>query len=114
MPYLSIQTSVNLGDAEKQSLLASASRSVADMLGKPEGYVMVTLHSGLSMMFAGSNEPAAYLDLKSLGLPAERTAELSAALCDLMRNELGIDSSRIYIGFVSPDRFMWGWNGKTF
>ncbi len=114
MPYLSIQTSVSIEDGEKQRLLGRVSARVAELLGKPEQYVMVTLEADTSMLFGGSSEPAAYLRLKSLGLPAERTAEFSEVFCSLLENELHINPSRVYIGFSSPDRSMWGWNGKTF
>jgi phenylpyruvate tautomerase PptA (4-oxalocrotonate tautomerase family) len=84
------------------------------MLGKPESYVMLTLERNPDMLFAGSNDPLAYLELKSIGLPASRTREFSAQLCELVGSELDIPSDRIYIEFSDVERGLWGWNGKTF
>jgi phenylpyruvate tautomerase PptA (4-oxalocrotonate tautomerase family) len=114
MPYLSIQTNRRLTDNQSQELLQKASRTVASMLGKPENYVMIAIHDANPMIFAGSTEPAAYLQLKSLGLPETSTTEFSSALCNLIGTELGIAAERIYIEFSGPERHMWGWNNKTF
>lgn len=66
------------------------------------------------MLFGGSDEPTAYLELKSIGLPQEATTALSGALCDLISEHLEISKDRIYIEFANAERKMWGWNGATF
>ncbi|MCF7990390.1 MAG: hypothetical protein K9M02_08095 [Thiohalocapsa sp.] len=112
MPTLIIKTNAPLDNAD--GLLVAASRTVADLLGKPERYVMVLLEPVPALCFAGQSTPAAYLELKSLGLPEERTAELSATLCGLMAEQLGVPADRIYIEFASPARHLFGFNGATF
>ena len=114
MPYLNIQTNVHVGDGAKSQALASLSKTTAEALGKPESYVMVALEDSVPMYFAGNDDPTAYLELKSLGLPEDKTADLSAALCRTIEEELGISHQRIYIEFSGPARHMWGWNGGTF
>lgn len=114
MPYLLINTNLALGKAEEESLLSKCSVQVAAMLGKPERYVMVAIESGITMRFAGSDAPCAYLELKSLGLPEERSGEFSHALCELLGAELGLSGDRIYIEFSSPARHLWGWDRGTF
>ena len=114
MPLLKIHTNLPVDEADQQKLLAEASRSVADMLGKPARYVMVSFEHNPAMLFAGSDEPLAYLELKSIGLPESRTAELSRGLADLLNRELGLAADRIYIEFADAPRAMWGWNGGTF
>ncbi len=114
MPYLSIQTNVEISEPDRSALLKAASRHVADMLGKPESYVMVHLDAGRPMCFAGSDKPLAYLQLKSLGLPEAQTGAMSQTLCTMMQTELGIGPERVYIEFSGPARHMWGWNGGTF
>lgn len=113
MPLLSIETN-QVFTNKQDALLQTASRSVAAMLGKPEQYVMLRLQHNPALWFAGSDKPAAILELKSLGLAEERTAEFSQTLCALIETELGIPAERIYIEFSSPARHMWGWNGGTF
>ncbi len=114
MPLLHLATNLEM-DAESERAAASAlSKAAADLLGKPESYVMVLLQGGQAMTFGGSEAPCAYLQVKSLGLPEDRTGDFSATLCDHIGSSLGIDTSRIYIEFSSPPRHLWGWNRSTF
>lgn len=114
MPYLKIETNLTLDQQTAHLLSGSASRHVADALGKPERYVMVNLQSGQAMSLAGSDASLAYLELKSIGLPEGATKELSAGLCQLIHDRLGIPPDRIYIEFSNAARHLWGWNGSTF
>ena len=114
MPYLKIQTNQTLDKDAQQALLKKASATVAAQLGKPENYVMVTLQVGQAMLFAGTDDPLAYLELKSIGLPETATKDLSDNLCTLIAQELDIEKNRTYIEFADAQRHMWGWNGGTF
>jgi len=112
MPLLTLETNVSI--SETSGLVKQLSQTVAETLGKPERYVMVSLRENHNMLFAGSSDPLAYLELKSIGLPEERTTEISALLCTLVSGNLGISSDRIYIEFANAERHMWGWNKATF
>ena len=114
MPLLRIETNTEIDQHERCGLMRRASARVAELLDKPESYVMVSLQPGCQMLFAGHAAPLAYLELKSIGLPAERTRELAAALCDFIASELEIEAARVYIEFVDAPRSHWGWNGGTF
>jgi phenylpyruvate tautomerase PptA (4-oxalocrotonate tautomerase family) len=114
MPYLSIQTNQSLDENKTQDILQKMSKAVSKILSKPENYVMIAIQGGTPMSFAGSSEPSAYVQLKSLGLPEESTTNLSEEICSLVSAELNIDAARIYVEFVSPERHLWGWNKKTF
>jgi len=114
MPFLRIQTNRTLPEAEARSLAARASALVAEQLGKPERYVMTSVESNPAMQFAGTDEPLAFLELKSIGLPESITAGVSAALCQLVASETGTNAERIYIEFTDAPRKMWGWNNGTF
>ena len=113
MPLLKIQTNQTIDAASRQVLLSKASQTVAEFLGKPERYVMVTLKQAEPMLFGGDASPCVYLELKSIGLPEGRTGELSATLTTLMESELGVAADRVYIEFADAQRHMWGWNGAT-
>ena len=112
MPLLVIAT--NTAVDNQQDLAMQASRLTAEILGKPESYVMVKIKPEQTLIFAGSNAPAAHVKLKSLGLPENRTADYSEKICAFLKEILDIDGGRIYIEFSSPERHMWGWNGGTF
>ena len=112
MPLLQINTNATTDD--EATIIVSASALVADMLGKPESYVMVILNAGASMSFAGTDAPCAHLKLKSLGLDEQATGEYSARLCTFMETSFGVDSGRVYIEFAGPERHLWGWDKRTF
>lgn len=114
MPYLKLQSNCEIDPKQQPDLLATLSRTVSEALGKSENYVMIVLDTAKPMFFAGNDAPAAFLELKSLGLPDERTAELSAALCEALEGHLGIPAARVYVEFAAPARHLWGWNGRTF
>lgn len=114
MPYLLIKTNITPAADAVPALLRKASQQVARALGKPEDYVMVALEHSCPMLFAGSDAPLAYLELKSIGLPETRTGELSALLARLVHEEMGVNPDRIYIEFADAAGPLWGWNGATF
>lgn len=114
MPYLKIQTNQDIEAAAEQTLLREASSLMASELGKPESYVMVNIEPTRPMLFAGTDDPTAYLELKSIDLPESKTKALSAALCQLISEKMMVPIERIYIEFADASRSMWGWNGSTF
>jgi len=114
MPYLKITTNKPLEKDQEAELSKKASTLVSSLLSKPENYVMVEISSGNTMSFAGSNDPLAYLELKSIGLPGEKTADFSSELCHFISTQLNINTDRIYIEFASAERHLWGWNKDTF
>lgn len=114
MPLLRIETNVALDTSNAEALVAQASQAVAGGLGKPERYVMVTVQSAVPMVMAGTAEPAAFLDLRSIGLPDGKTEALSQALCGLIESAIGVPRDRVYINFADVPRSHWGWNGGTF
>lgn len=114
MPLLRIETNVALDTGDAEAFAAQASQVVAGELGKPERYVMVTVQSGAPMVMAGTAEPAAFLELRSIGLPDGKTEALSKALCAMIEGAIGVAQDRVYINFADVPRSYWGWNGGTF
>ena len=111
MPYCSVQTNAKVN--EKSSLIKKLSSLVAKELGKPERYVMVSLEEK-KMLFGGSEDLCAFVDLRSIGLPESETKRLSKAIGDFLGEYLKIKADRIYVNFVNVKGSMWGWNGTTF
>ena len=114
MPYFSIETNQAIAEASNRELLKKTSAFIADLLGKPEAYVMISIKPGTPLVFGGSDEPAAFARLKSIGLPRDRCPELSEKICGFIDRELGVSQDRIFIDFKDLARDMFGWNGKTF
>lgn len=114
MPTLIIKTNADIAADAAEPLIRTASAEVAKLLQKPERYVMVILEPIQAMCFGGDTAPLAFLELKSLGLPEASTPDLSAALCTMLQDALGIAPDRVYIEFASPPRHLFGFNSGTF
>ncbi|MBE9190946.1 hypothetical protein IQ230_11410 [Gloeocapsopsis crepidinum LEGE 06123] len=116
MPLIKVQTSINeLEKSTVEALLQRLSSTLAKHLGKPESYVMTALESGIPMTFAGTLEPACYIEIKSVGtMKPEQTKNMSQEFCQQINQELGINKNRIYIEFADAKGYMWGWNSSTF
>jgi phenylpyruvate tautomerase PptA (4-oxalocrotonate tautomerase family) len=112
MPLLEITT--NTAITNSQVFAEQASKLIAELLNKPESYVMIKIVPEQTLIFAGNNEPAAHIKLKSLGLAEDKTVYFSEKICSFINSKLNINSARIYIEFFNPARHMWGWDGKTF
>jgi phenylpyruvate tautomerase len=114
MPYLKLNTNLNVDNTKSPELLSQLSQLVAAETGKPERYVLIELNADKWMVFAGSNAPLAYLECKSIGLSAKQAKSLSASLSRLLETALAIPPDRIYIEFGNCPAEFWGWNGSTF
>ena len=114
MPYFSIETNLPLEEESRQNLLKKATVFIAVMLGKPESFVMVSVKPKSELVFGGDNLPAAFIQLKSIGLSKDRCTEYSEKICSFLKQELEIPKDRIFIDFSDLDRKMFGWNAKTF
>jgi len=116
MPLVHVITSAEQPSPERaDALLRALSKNLAELTGKSESYVMTCLAPRARMTFGGTNEPACYVEVKSIGrMDPERTKKMSAALCRVLSEGLAVPQNRIYIGFedVAPD--LWGFDGDTF
>jgi len=114
MPLVRVQLSVAIDDQARASMMAELSRAVAQALGKPESYVMVVLEPQRSMLMGASDDPAALVEVRSVGTisPGQAT-ELSGALSAVI-TKAGVDTRRIYSNFTGVPGAMWGMGGSTF
>ena len=111
MPLINVKT--NMSEVQAPDvLLKKLSAALASATGKPESYVMTLLDSGVPMTFAGSEEPCAYVEIKSIG--SLTPPAMSDQFCELIKTSLGISKDRIYIKFDDVNAPDWGWNGRTF
>ncbi len=115
MPMTRVQLSADLNDDAKAALLDEISSSVASGLGKPESYMMVVVETGVAMRMAASADPAALVEVRSVGTINDVQAKaLSATLCGLISERAGVPAGRIYVNFAGVPGGMWGHNGGTF
>ena len=66
MPLLKLETTAALNPEKQTALLAELSKIVADTIGKPEQYVMVTIGPAAIQM-SGKPGAAAFVDVRSIG-----------------------------------------------
>jgi phenylpyruvate tautomerase len=114
MPYLKLSSNVRIEAEQNTLLIRELSAIVARETRKPERFVMITIEHQAYMLFAGDAQPLAYLECKSIGLGEQQAQHLSAALCALLHERLGIAAERVYIEFSNCPAAFWGWNGDTF
>ena len=114
MPLLRLETTVVLTDDKRKALLASLSKIVAETIGKPEQYVMVTI-SPAAILMSGKPGDAALVDVRSIGgLSGDVNRRLSQKVCRLLNESLGVPQERIYLNFTKVEAGNWGWKGTTF
>ena len=114
MPYLKLTTNIAISEEQSPKLLSQFSRLLAQETGKPERYVMVELTGSKDMLFAGGNEPLAFVECKSIGLSTQQAKSLSASISQLLASNLKLSAERVYIEFSNCPGDFWGWNGSTF
>ncbi|MBF0101882.1 MAG: hypothetical protein HQK77_13340 [Desulfobacterales bacterium] len=114
MPYVKIETTKEMDTDVLGTFSKKVSSFVANMLSKPETYIMVSISKPDKMLLGGDELPSVYMLLKSINLPVERCSEFTQKLCDFFELELRIQADRIYIDFSDIDRKCFGWNRQTF
>jgi len=75
---------------------------------------MASVSDCCTLYFSGSQEPAAMVELASIGLTEAQAGSLAGILCELVSTHFHVPQDRIYVRFHDSARAMWGWNGKTF
>jgi phenylpyruvate tautomerase len=114
MPYFKIETNVSLDASAAKDFVREASSFACRLLGKPEKYMMASVRHSPALMFGGAADPAAYVELKSIGLLEIDCKRYSKAICEFLESNLKIPPDRIYIDFKDIDARMFGWNRTTF
>ena len=110
MPLLNINCTQDL----PQDLIQDLSAAVAETIGKPEQYVMVSAVKA-DLCMSGEAGDAAYAEVKSIGgLNRAVNHDLTMKICILLEDHLGIPCDRTYVTFESVERDHWGWNKSTF
>ncbi len=108
MPLLTIKTTQKLTTIQAGHIIRHASTAIAEMLNKDEAHVMVILHHDQKIVFSGSDQPCAFLELTTLDLIETETKDYSRKLCFLVNRQLAISPARIYIKYTSAEHHLWG------
>ncbi|WP_461210310.1 phenylpyruvate tautomerase MIF-related protein [Desulfocurvus sp. DL9XJH121] len=114
MPFIKVKTNVALDEGRRNGILEGLTALASELTGKPAQWVMACVEDGAALAFAGTREPAAYVEFKSIGLAENVCADQSAGICEFVERELGVPQARVYIEFKNLERCLFGWNGATF
>eukprot|EP00894_Picocystis_sp_ML_P004323 jgi/Pico_ML_1/54840/g699.t1 len=115
MPTLNVTTNVPVDRVAASDLVAALSKAVAELVGKPEAYVMVSLKPDTAMCFAGNEEPCAFGELISIGaIGGEKNKSISSGLSRILVEKLAVPPNRFYLKFYDVERSDFGYNATTF
>ncbi|KMZ56651.1 Macrophage migration inhibitory factor [Zostera marina] len=115
MPCLNLSTNISLDGVDTSSILSEISTAVAKIIKKPEAYVMIVLKGSIPISFGGTEQPAAFGELVSIGgLNPDTNKKLSAAVSAILESKLSVPKNRFYLKFYDSKGANFGWNGSTF
>ena len=114
MPYIRTTVSKELTEQNKESLKAKLGQAIALIPGKSESWLMLSFEDNTNMYFKGDgSQDYAFLQVSIFGSASDAAYDrLTAALCEIVNEELGIDFANIYVKYEEVDH--WGWNGSNF
>lgn len=114
MPYIGMKTNIKLDDNERTALKAAFGTAIENIPGKSENWLMVAIEDEVPLWFRGDGDrKLACLEVRLFGKAKNEAYDrLTAALCDLMDEKLGISRDGIYVIYHETDH--WGWNGANF
>ena len=114
MPYIRTTVSKELTEQNKENLKAKLGQAIALIPGKSESWLMLTFEDNMNMYFKGGcYNDYAYLEVSLFGTASDAAYDrLTAALSEIVNEELGIDRANIYIKYEEAEH--WGWNGSNF
>jgi phenylpyruvate tautomerase len=116
MPLIQVDTSCSLSDSNKKQALAKMlSQIAAEVSGKPEQYVMASIHDNVTMIMSRAAGPCALVTVKAIGgLSKAVNQTFASKVSQVLQEELGIPPNRVYLTFEELEPSHWAWNGKTF
>lgn len=114
MPYIKTTVSKEITPAAQEALKAKLGAAIALIPGKTEAWLMLSFEDNARMYFKGSNAADyAFVQVSLFGSASDAAYDrLTAAISEILNEELGIDRANIYITYAPIEH--WGWNGSNF
>lgn len=114
MPYINTVTTRKISDSERNEIKAELGKIISLFPGKSEDWLMLSFSDDVKMYFRGDDgADTAFVEVKIFGKSTKEAYEnVTAAICELYEEKLGIPSERIYVKYEECDK--WGWNGSNF
>ena len=114
MPYIKLTTTAKVNDEKCAAIKAKFGKAIESFRGKNESWLMVAVDDNKRMWFRGDDSAdSAMVDVELLGsVSADDSEKMTACVCDILGEELGIPGERIYVKYTGYNN--WGWNGSNF
>ncbi|GMH30014.1 hypothetical protein Nepgr_031857 [Nepenthes gracilis] len=101
MPALYISTNVNLDGRDLQPVFSNAITALASIIGRPEKNVMVVVKGSVAISFYGTEEPAAFAELLSMGgINGDVKRKLISTIGAILDRHLSIPTTRFFCHVV--------------
>ncbi len=114
MPYINIQTSAKVSPEKAEAVKSALGAAIKIVPGKKERWLMVSIDDEKKMWFAGESSPdSAFVSVSVFGNISDSVADrLTEKICDIINENLGILSERIYVRYSEHDK--WGFDRANF
>lgn len=114
MPFINTKTNIEITKGKEEMIKKKLGKAIQLIPGKSEEWLMVSFEDRCSLYFKGeSNNPIAFVEVKILGIASsEDYMKLTAAISDILQDELNIAPNQVYIRYEETQ--YWGWNGSNF
>ena len=114
MPYIGTKTTVEISREKEIILKEKMGKAIEAIPGKTEAWLMCEFEDSCRLWFKGvDSAPSADVEVKLLGsAKAEYYEKLTAIICGILSDELGIPADRTYVKYEECSH--WGWNNTNF
>ncbi len=101
MPYIRTTVSKKITDEKRENIKAKLGQAIALIPGKSESWLMLAFEDNINMYFKGDgSKDYAYLEVSLFGSTSDAAYDrLTAALSEIINEELDIDRENIYIKY---------------
>lgn len=114
MPLVTITVSQAVDNETADMLMARTTERLSAVTDKDQDYFMVLVGRAHGSM-GGVRKSVAFVEVRGIGGLHDAVNErISAAMCALLQETLGIPPDCVYLNFVNVRGYNWGWNGRTF
>ena len=113
MPFIDSKVTVKISDQQKEEIKAALGKLITT-LNKSETYLMVGIEDSYDLWLGGKKlDKGAYVAVSLYGdAPKDSYDRLTAQICDLLSDKLGIPGNAVYVTYQPVSD--WGWNGRNF
>lgn len=114
MPFINSKVSVSMTQEKKERIKQRLGEIISLIPGKSENWLMVGFEDSYDLYFKGNkDDETAFIEVKVYGGAAPEVFDkMTAAICGIFQEELGIPENRIYVKYEEVEH--WGWNGANF